>query len=71
MLLPRPAKRKGEYDLDLLTGLAKLQDADSVEEASSMLSNREKLMVLGDDAGVGRLHQLAAMRGLQDERPPE
>ena len=49
MMLPAtPERRKGEYDVDLLLGLAKLDDADSLEEASTLLSDREKLAVLGN-----------------------
>jgi membrane glycosyltransferase len=55
-LLEQP---KGEYDVDLLLGLAKLHDAGSVVEASSLLSKREKLAVLGSRVGIERLGQLA------------
>jgi membrane glycosyltransferase len=59
MLPPQQARRpKGEYDVDLLVGLAKLDDADSVEEAAALLSGREKLMVLGHRVGFERLVQL-------------
>jgi membrane glycosyltransferase len=58
MLPTMPARRKGDYDVDLLLGLAKLQDARSIEEASSLLSSQEKLAVLGDRAGIERLCQL-------------
>jgi membrane glycosyltransferase len=59
MMLPTtPERRKGEYDVDLLLGLAKLDDADSLEEASALLSPREKLAVLGHRAGFERLCQL-------------
>jgi membrane glycosyltransferase len=51
-------RRKGEYDVDLLLGLAKLDDADSLEEASLLLSNREKLAVLGSWTGFERFCQL-------------
>jgi membrane glycosyltransferase len=48
-MLPTTHERsKGEYDVDFLLGLAKLEDADSLEEASALLSNREKLAVLGN-----------------------
>ena len=43
---------------DMLVGLAKLQDAASVAEASALLSSREKLAVLGTRLGVERLEQL-------------
>ncbi len=58
-LLPAQRQRpKGEYDVDLLVGLAKLDDAESVEEATALLSSREKLAVLGHRAGFERLVQL-------------
>jgi membrane glycosyltransferase len=60
LLSTTPERRKGEYDVDLLLGLAKLNDAESIEEASSLLSSREKLAVLGNWAGLERLSQLAA-----------
>jgi membrane glycosyltransferase len=57
-LLPvHQERRKGDYDVDLLIGLAKLDDADSVEEASALLSTREKLAVLGHRASIERLCQ--------------
>ena len=62
MLPPQPVRRKGEYDVDLLLGLAKLQDAESVEEAAAMLSNREKIMVLSDCNGLEQLGQLRGVR---------
>jgi membrane glycosyltransferase len=59
MMLPATSeRRKGEYDVDLLLGLAKLDDADSLEEASALLSDREKLAVLGNRTGFERLCQL-------------
>ena len=51
-------QRKGEYDIDLLLGLAKLDDAASLEEAAALLSNREKLAILGNRMGFERLCQL-------------
>jgi membrane glycosyltransferase len=59
MILPtRPNQRKGEYDVDLLLGLAKLDDADTLQEAAALLSPQEKLAVLGDRPGFERLCQL-------------
>jgi len=63
MLLTTPERRKGEYDVDLLLGLAKLGDAGNLEEASTLLSSREKLAVLGHRAGIERLSQLATAPG--------
>ena len=67
MLRTVPERRKGEYDVDLLLGLAKLHDAASIEEASSLLSSREKLAVLGNQAGLERLSQLATVRGVHSD----
>jgi hypothetical protein len=50
----------------LLLGLAKLNDADSLEEAASLLSNREKLAVLGDRMGFERVCQLMTARRHQE-----
>lgn len=68
MLPPTHERRKGEYDVDLLLGLAKLDDADSLEEASALLSGREKLAILGNRPGFERLCQL--MRADHDPEPP-
>jgi membrane glycosyltransferase len=66
MLTTTAERRKGEYDVDLLLGLAKLSDADSIEEAASLLSTKEKLAVLGNRAGIEQLCQLERAR---DVRP--
>ena len=63
MLPMTPEQSKGEYDVDLLLGLAKLHDADNLEEASALLSTPEKLAVLGSRAGLERLSQLITGRG--------
>jgi membrane glycosyltransferase len=66
-MLPTTHERpKGEYDVDLLLGLAKLDDADNLEEASTLLSNREKLAVLGNRTGFERLCQLMAICHAQE-----
>jgi len=59
MLSPQPERGKGEFDADLLMGLAKLSDAESLKEASEMLNTREKIVVLHDWAGLNRLRELA------------
>src|SRR5262249_5915311 len=58
MLPATPQRRKGEYDVDLLFGLAKLDDADNLEEATALLSEREKLAILGNRTGFERFCQL-------------
>jgi membrane glycosyltransferase len=67
MMLPTTSeRRKGEYDVDLLLGLVKLGDADSLEEASALLSDREKLAVLGNPTAFERLCQLMVMGHAQE-----
>jgi membrane glycosyltransferase len=68
MMLPATyERRKGEYDVDLLLGLAKLDDADSLEEASVLLSDREKLAVLGNRTGFERFCQLVMACHAQEQ----
>jgi membrane glycosyltransferase len=67
MLPTTPDRRKGEYDVDLLVGIAKLDDADSLEEAAALLSNREKLAVLANWTGLERVCQLVMAR--RDQEP--
>jgi membrane glycosyltransferase len=68
MMLPvTPEQQKGEYDVDLLLGLAKLDDAASLQEASALLSNREKLAVLGHRTGFERFCRLV-MTGHNQEQ---
>jgi membrane glycosyltransferase len=70
MLLPiTPEQRQGEYDVDLLLGFAKLDDADSLEEAATLLSNREKRAILGSRAGLERLCRFAM--ACQDLEPAQ
>jgi len=61
MLPTTDRRRKGEFDVDLLLGIAKLDEAENLEEAVSMLSSREKLAVLGYRAGFERLCQHIAL----------
>jgi membrane glycosyltransferase len=68
MMLPTTDERpRGEYDIDLLLGLAKLDDAHSPEEAAVLLSDREKLAVLANRAGFERLCQL--IKAYRDQEP--
>jgi membrane glycosyltransferase len=60
MLPATPAQPKGEYDVDLWLGLAKLHDADNLAEASALLSSSEKLAVLNNRTGIERLSQLGS-----------
>ena len=55
-MLP-PTRRRSE-DPALATGLAKLDEAETVEEASAALTRAEKAAVLGSAAGLGRLTAL-------------
>jgi len=58
---PRPGV-KGEVDVDLVVAMAKLNQADNIEDAVRFLSAREKNAVLGSADGVARLVSLAQPR---------
>jgi membrane glycosyltransferase len=59
MMLPATDERcRGEYDVDLLLGLAKLDDAHNLQDAAALLTDSEKLAVLANRAGFERLCQL-------------
>ena len=49
------ARRRGEFDVDLLVGLAKIDDSDSLEEAADLLTPKEKFAVLSDSHAMERL----------------
>ena len=62
-MLPAPRIRvKGEVNTDLVVAMAKLQQADTLQEAIRFLSAREKLTVLGSTEGIDRLVRLAQTR---------
>jgi membrane glycosyltransferase len=54
MLEPLQRKR-GSIDTDLVVGLAKIDDAESLQDASNMLSKRELKALLSDRRGLERL----------------
>ena len=56
-MLP-PARRRSQ-DPSLATGLAKLDEADTLDAAAAMLTRGEKAAVLGSVAGFERLALLA------------
>jgi membrane glycosyltransferase len=68
MLLPATDERcRGEYDVDLLLGLAKLDDAHNLQDAAALLTDREKLAILANRAGFERFCQL--LPAGQDQEP--
>ena len=55
-LLPAPPpRRRGDVDVALAVGLAKLADCTNLTEAEAMLTRQEKMAVLSDARGVDRL----------------
>ena len=55
-LLPAPPpRRRGDVDVALAVGLAKLADCTSLTEAEAVLTRQEKMAVLSDARGVDRL----------------
>lgn len=62
-MLPKArAHIKGEVDADYVIAMAKLQQAESLQDASRFLSSKEKLAVLGSAEGIARLVTLAQPR---------
>jgi membrane glycosyltransferase len=58
-MLPKGAPRKrGEVEIALVVGLAKLEDCTTVEEAAAMLPRAEIMAVLTDARGLDRLAAL-------------
>jgi membrane glycosyltransferase len=52
-LMPtRPARRRGDVDVALAVGLAKLADCEGLTEAEAMLTRQEKMALLSDPRGV-------------------
>ena len=59
-LLPKAAARnRGDVDVALVVGLAKLDDCATLREADEILTAREKIAVLTDPRGIERLAALA------------
>ncbi|MGE0714557.1 MAG: glucans biosynthesis glucosyltransferase MdoH [Alphaproteobacteria bacterium] len=59
-MLPPPRRRRAQpVDAHLAVGLAKLDEADTLDEALAALDARERLAVLCDRAGLDRLAALA------------
>jgi membrane glycosyltransferase len=59
-MLRQRARRRGEVDVALVVGLAKLDDIDSLADALHSLTQRELVAVLGNGRGLDRLVALAA-----------
>jgi len=58
MLPPRPPARRGEVDVDLVVGLARLEAAENFAAALATLSARETMALLCDARGLDRLAAL-------------
>ena len=54
-MLSSTKRRRGDFDVDLLVGLAKIEDSASLAEACAILSKKEVYAVLGIHEGVDRL----------------
>jgi len=59
MIEARP-RRRGEIDVDLVVGMARLEDARTSQDARELLSDRELNAVLADAEGFGRLEKILA-----------
>ncbi|MSP42127.1 MAG: glucans biosynthesis glucosyltransferase MdoH [Alphaproteobacteria bacterium] len=58
LLAPRPGIR-GDVDVDYVVAMARLDQAESIEDAVRFLSPKEKLALLGSAEGVARLAGIA------------
>jgi membrane glycosyltransferase len=64
-MLPPPRRRsRGDLDVHLVVGLAKLDECANLEEALEVLTEAEKRALLGSERGLDRL--LALRRGQKD-----
>jgi membrane glycosyltransferase len=64
-------RRRGEIDVDEAVATAKLNDAQSLEDACAWLKRKERLAVLGDRALIGLLARLPQTRQPLDEAEGE
>jgi membrane glycosyltransferase len=58
-MLPKQPRRRGEIDVALVVGLAKLDEMDTLTDALENLSRDELAALLGDEHGLDRLVALA------------
>ena len=58
MLPQPPCLQRGEVNVDLMVGFAKLQQCTSITEAIEMLSTQEKRALLGNREAFDRLKAL-------------
>jgi membrane glycosyltransferase len=62
MLGPPPMRAKGDIDVPLVLGLAKVDEADSIDEALEMLHSRELFALLADRTGLKHLWEVGGNR---------
>ena len=55
MIARKPSKKRGEVDVDLVVGRAKLEQANNLEEANGFLTKKEKVAILADPVAFERL----------------
>jgi membrane glycosyltransferase len=58
-LAEAPRRRRGDVEVETAVAAAKLNDAQTLEEARRWLSPRERLAVLGDRALIAMLSRLS------------
>ncbi|MPZ59629.1 MAG: glucans biosynthesis glucosyltransferase MdoH [Rhizobiales bacterium] len=54
-MIAKPVRRPGDVDVDLVLGLAKLDDAETIEDVRRFLTRAELLAVLSDPRGIARI----------------
>ena len=59
MLPQAPRRARGDLDVQLVVGLAKLEECANLDEALEILSASEQRAVLGSERGLERLAALS------------
>jgi membrane glycosyltransferase len=68
MIAPRRPRSRGEIDVPLATAKAKLDTCETLGDAISFLSPKEKIAVLADAAALDRVLALASEENPQQAR---
>src|SRR4029077_19720986 len=61
-----PRRRRGDVDVETAVAAAKLNDAQTLEDARAWLNSRERLAVLGDRALIALLARLPSATAQPD-----
>jgi membrane glycosyltransferase len=65
MLPEKPPRSRGDVEVPLVVGLAKLADCPTLDEARAVLTRAEKLALLGDARGLKELQRISETNTLR------